>query len=159
MQEEAPNHRKLRRSKAGVVSVAEKGAPPGRQVRARKANASKPLMTCRKRSEDIKTEEESLPREEPGGNLPTAQVVSGMKVARAWLRLLSGTWEPAAPIEWRFGKYPGEAREGGPQAAATARGRVPRRSAGADCLVVAMKPGNAGGAKGAAYPGVLVGQP
>src|SRR5712692_3625278 len=69
-----------------------KGAPPGRQVRARKANASEPLMTCRKRSDDIKTEEESLPREEPGGNLSTAQAVSGMKVARAWLRLLGGTW-------------------------------------------------------------------
>jgi hypothetical protein len=116
-------------------------------------------MTCRKRSDDIETEEESLPREEPGGNLSTAQVVSGMKVARAWLRLLSGTWEPAAPIAWPSGKHPGAAREGDPQAAATVRGRVPRRSTGADCLVVAVKPVNAGGAKGAAYPGVLAGQP
>jgi hypothetical protein len=32
------------------------------------------------------------------------------------------------------------------------------RSAGADCPVVVEKPGNAGGAKGAAYPGVLGGQ-
>jgi hypothetical protein len=136
-----------------------KRRPRGRQVRARKANASEPLMTCRKRSEDIKTEEWSLPREESGGNLSTAQVVSGMKVARAWLRLLSGTWEPAAPIACPSGRYPSVAREGDPQAAATVRGRVPRRSAGADCLVVAMKLGNAGGAKGAAYPGVLVGQP
>jgi hypothetical protein len=116
-------------------------------------------MTCRKRSDDIKTEEESLPREESGGNLFTAQVVSGMKVARAWPRLLSGTWEPAAPIAWPHGKYPGEAREGDPQAAGTARGRVPTRSAGTDCLVVVEKPGNAGGAKGAAYPGLLVSQP
>ena len=51
-------------------------------------------MTCRKRRDDIKTEAESLPWEEPGGNLLTAQVVSGMEVARAWLRLLCGTWEP-----------------------------------------------------------------
>ncbi len=136
-----------------------KRRPRGRQVRARKANASEPLMTCRKRSEDIKTEEESLPREEPGGNLSTAQVVSGMKVARVWPRLLSGTWEPAAPIAWPCGKCSGGAREGDPQAAATARGRVPTRSAGTDCLVVVVKPANAGGAKGAAYPGVLVGQP
>ena len=36
-----------------------------------------------KTRDDIKTEGVSLPREKPGGNLPTAQVVSGMKVARA----------------------------------------------------------------------------
>jgi hypothetical protein len=32
-----------------------------------------------------------------GDNLPTAQVVPGIKVARAWLRLWCGTWEPVAP--------------------------------------------------------------
>ena len=67
-----------------------------RQVRAKKANASEPLTTCRKRRDDIKTKAESLPWEEPGRNLLTAQVVSGMKVARARLRLLCGTWEPVA---------------------------------------------------------------
>lgn len=128
-------------------------------MRARKANASEPLMTCRKRSDDIKTEEESLPREEPGGNLLTAQVVSGMKVARAWLRLLGGTWEPAASIPWPRWLGLSGAREGDPQAAGTVRGSVPKRGAGADCPVVVRKPGNAGGAKGAAYPGLLVGQP
>jgi hypothetical protein len=64
-------------------------------------NASEPLMTCRKRSRDIKTEGESLPREEPGGYLLTDQVVSGMKVARTWLRLLRETSEPVAPIPVR----------------------------------------------------------
>ena len=135
-----------------------KGVPTGRQVRARKANASKPPMTCRKRMDGIKTEGESLPREQPGSNLLTAQTVPGMKVARAWSRLLSGTWEPAAPIAWRDSGWPSGAREGDPQAAETARGRVPTRSAGTGCPVVVRKPGNAGGAKGAAYPGVLVGQ-
>ena len=135
-----------------------KGVPPGRQVGVRKANASKPLMTCRKRSNGIKTEGESLPREESGSNLLTAQAVPGMKVARAWPRLLSGTWEPATPIGWPHAACPGGAREGDPQAAETARGRVPRRSAGTGCPVVVQKPGNAGGAKGAAYPGVEVGQ-
>jgi len=44
--------------------------------------------------------------------------------------------------------------------AETARGRVPwRGNAGADCPVVAMKPGNAGGAKGAGYPGLVGDQP
>jgi hypothetical protein len=35
-----------------------------------------------------------LPRDEPGGYLLTDQVVSGVEVARAWLRLWCGTWEP-----------------------------------------------------------------
>jgi len=33
----------------------------------------------------------------PGGCLLTGQVVSGMKVARAWSWLLCGTLEPVAP--------------------------------------------------------------
>jgi hypothetical protein len=131
-----------------------------RQVRAKKANASEPLKTCRKRSEDIKTEGESLPREEPGRNLSTAQVVSGIKVARAWFRLWCGTWEPVAPIGWPpRDKVQGKLREGDPQAAGTARGRVQMRGTGADRPVVAVKPSNAGGAKGAGCPGLLTGQP
>src|SRR5205807_1329154 len=137
-----------------------KGAPPVRQVRAKKANASEPPMTCRKRSEDIETEGESLPREQPGGDLLTARAVSGIKVARAWLRLRCGTWEPVAPI----GRLPEGVsrrgpRDGDPQAAGTARGRVRMRGTGADRLVVALKPGNAGGAKGADCPGLWTGQP
>jgi hypothetical protein len=52
-------------------------------------------MTGRKRSDGIKTGVESLPRDEPGGNLLTAQAVPGLKVARARSRLWHGTWEPA----------------------------------------------------------------
>jgi retron-type reverse transcriptase len=52
-------------------------------------------MTGRKRIDGIESGVESLPRDEPGGNLPTAQVVPGLKVARARLRLWHGTWEPA----------------------------------------------------------------
>ena len=130
------------------------GAPPVRQVRAKKANTSEPLMTCRKRSDDIKTGVELLPRDEPGGNLPTAQVVSGMKAARAWLRLRCGTWEPVAP-RLRPGN---RLREGDPRAADTARGSVPGGT-GADRPVVATRPGNAGGAKGAGCPGSPLGQP
>jgi hypothetical protein len=44
-------------------------------------NASEPLMTCRKRRNDVKTEGESLTREKFGGNLFTAQAASGMKKA------------------------------------------------------------------------------
>jgi len=100
-----------------------------------------------------------LTRDKPGGNLPTAQAVSGMKVARARPRLLCGTREPATSMLRLAGRIPGRARKGDPQVAETARGRVPMRVAGTDRLVVVMKPGNAGGAKGAGCPGLLVGQP
>src|SRR6266540_5155782 len=72
------------------------GASGARQVRVAKASGSEPLMTCRNSLDDIETGVEKLLRDEPGGSLPTGQVVSGMKVARARLRLLCGTWEPVA---------------------------------------------------------------
>ena len=53
----------------------------------------------------------------------------------------------------------GRSRQGVPQAGSTVRGRVPSRGTGADRLVVAMKPGNAGGAKGTDRLGLLGGQP
>ena len=37
-------------------------------------------------------------RDEPGGCLSIDQVVSGMHAARAWVRLLHGTWEPV--VSW-----------------------------------------------------------
>jgi len=83
LQGEAPNHHKLLRSKAGVASVAGKGAPPVRQVRVKKANGIESLMTCRKRREDIKTEASRYLGRSLGGSLLTAQAVSGIKVARA----------------------------------------------------------------------------
>jgi hypothetical protein len=133
-----------------VVSVTEK-AYLMRQVRTEKANVSEPLLKCRKRSDDIRTGVQLLPRDESGGYLSTALVVSGMKVARARFRLRCGTWERLAPIRsvpcWR------DRREGGPQAAETVRGRVPMRGRRADRPVVAVMPGNAGGAKGTGCPG------
>jgi hypothetical protein len=70
LQEEASNHSKLRWSKAKVVSVREKvsykisGKDQGDE-------AIKPLLKCRKRIDEIKTEEESLPRDKLSGNLST----------------------------------------------------------------------------------------
>jgi len=50
-------------------------------------------------------------------------------------------------------------REGEPQAAEPARGRVPSRGkAATDRPVVVMKPGNAGGAKGSGHLGLVGGQ-
>ena len=128
-----------------------------RQVGAEKANVSEPLMKCRKRSDDIKTGVQLLPRDEPGGYLSTALVVSGTKVARARFRLRCGTWERLAPL-LSAGCWAGR-REGEPQAAETVRGGVPMWGRRADRLVVAVKPGNAGGAKGTGCPGSLGGQP
>lgn len=74
------NHFKLRWSKARVVSVKEKvsyktsGKNQGDE-------AIKPLLKCRKRIDEIKTEGESLSRDKFGGNLFTGQMVSGTEVA------------------------------------------------------------------------------
>src|SRR5271170_748867 len=79
--------------------------------------------------------------------------VGGASLVRALARNV-GTCRPdtvAGP--------PGRRREGDPQAAIAARGRVPSRGTGADRLVVALRPGNAGGAKGTGHLGLLGGQP
>ena len=117
-------------------------------------------MTCRKRIDDIKTEESRYLGKQPGGDLLTAQAVSGIKVARAWLRLWCGTWEPVVPnVTVGLGERPARPSTGEPQVAETARGRVPMRGTGTDCRVVATKPGNAGGAKTAGCSGSFGGLP
>ena len=50
-----------------MVSVAGKGGTGFRQVRCRETSASKPLMKCRKRMDDVETGRKSLTREESGG--------------------------------------------------------------------------------------------
>jgi len=73
-----------------------KGGPePVRCEPRRRAEANHP-MTGRKRIDGIESGVESLPRDEPGGNLSTAQAVPGLKVARARFRLWHGTCEPAS---------------------------------------------------------------
>jgi hypothetical protein len=111
---------------------------------------------------DIETGRGVRARDEPGGCLLTGQVVSGVEVARAWSGLRCGTWEPVVPRPRTASGAAlacGRAWKGAPQAAETVRGGVPMRGTGADRLVVAKRPGNAGGAKGAGHPGLLVGQP
>jgi len=108
VQAQASNHRLRLRSRGVVVSEIGKGrARPG-QVRVVESNASEPLMTCRKRRDDVETGGESLLRDKPGRNLFTAQAASGMKAARTQSRLLCGTWEPVTPMprEKRKGKPP-----------------------------------------------------
>jgi len=55
LQERASKHLKRLWSKASVVSVKEK-AWITCQVRIKETNASKPLMTCRKRRDEVETE-------------------------------------------------------------------------------------------------------
>ena len=97
LQGEITNHREVRRSRAGVLSVAEKARYQRVRCGSRRRAKAIPLMRRRKRIGDIETGVELLPRDEPGGCLLIGQVVSGMKVARAWSGLLCGTLEPVAP--------------------------------------------------------------
>ena len=112
--------------------------------------------------DDIRTGVCSWLWDKSDGCLLTGQAVSGMKVARAWSWLLCGTWEPVAPRPQTAsgaGVARGRVWEGDPRAAETVRGRVPMWGTGADRLVVAVMPGNAGGAKGTGCPGLFGGQP
>ena len=118
---------------------------------------SEPLRKRRKRSGVIETGVQLLPRDEPGGCLLIGQVVTGAKVARARVRHRHETWEPVASIR-PGGCWTGRG-EGAPQAAESARGGVPMRGTGADRLVVAVRPGNAGGAKRTGRLGSFGGQP
>lgn len=157
MQEKAANHRQVRRLRAEVLSVTEKADVGVRQVRARKASESEPLMTCRKFMDDIETGCAIHARDESGGDLCVGLAVSGIKMARAWSGLWCGTWEPVASTT--CGQVSSGHREGERQGAETPRCGVPVRGTGADRPVVAVKPRNGGRAKGAGHPGLFGGQP
>jgi hypothetical protein len=113
-----------------------------RQVWITKANASKPLMKCRKSTGDIKTGACDWSWDESGGCLLTGQVVSGMKVARAWSGLLYGTWEPVAPRSWLASGAcvgPRPIAEARTSSSRNCEGQVVMRGTGADLLVVVVK--------------------
>ena len=96
VQAEITNHPKVRRSRAVRVERCGKRRACERvRCDPMKANESKPQMTCRNASDDFKTGSARMIRDEPGRCLLIGQVGSGMYAARAWVRLLHGTWEPA----------------------------------------------------------------
>jgi hypothetical protein len=100
LQEEATNHRKVRRSRAvRAERCGKRRADECVRYDPMKASESEPLRTCRNAPDDIKTRATSWAWDEPGGDLSTAQAVSGMEVARARVRLLCGTWEPVVSRE------------------------------------------------------------
>ena len=138
-----------------------KGGHPVRQVRAKKTSGSEPLMTCRNHKDDTGTrrvrfawdEVRGLPVYCPsgvrhGGGVSLVWALAGNVGTRRLGTVLQSKW---ALSPWR--------RERGPQVAGTARGRVVARGTGTDRLVVAMKVGNAAGAKGTGHPGLDGGQP
>src|SRR4051812_36886990 len=98
LRRQAPNHLERLGSRALVVSVQAKGTARPCQVRIGKATAREPLMTCRKRRDDVKTGVESLSRDQRGGDPLTARVASGIQVARVRSWLEQGTWEPVASM-------------------------------------------------------------
>ena len=100
LQEKVTNHRKVRRSRAARAERCGKRRA-GERVRydPMKASESEPLKTCRNAPDDIKTRSTSWSWDKPGGDLSTAQAVSGMEVARARVRLLCRTWEPVVSRE------------------------------------------------------------
>ncbi len=98
LQEEATNHPQVAAVKSrGGERCGTRRACERVRYDPMKANESKPWMTCRNCIDDIKSGSASLTCDEPGGSLLTGQVVSGIYAARAWVRLLHGTWEPVVP--------------------------------------------------------------
>ena len=98
VQAETSNHLLLLHLRDVVVSESGKGRARPCQIRTVESNANEPLMTCRKRRNDVKTGRESLTRDKSGSNLLTGQTASGIKAARTRFRLLCGTWEPVTPM-------------------------------------------------------------
>jgi hypothetical protein len=159
LQGEVPNHRKVRRSRAGVLSVADKaGGQPVRCAPRRRAKANH-SVTRRKRIDDIKTGESCC----SGMSLGVTCLPTRRCPALRWRELGAGSGaergnlapNTVRPFNWAL---PPGRREREPQAAETVRGRVAMREPGADRPVVVTKPGNAGGAKGAGCPGSSGGQ-
>lgn len=117
-------------------------------MRAGKTNVSEPSRSCRKRRDAIETRPQLLAWDKSGGrpaDCPDGgRHKDGVSPAQALVRNM-GTSRLDAK---------GDPRSGGPT-----RGRVPMRGEGTDGLAVAMKPGNAGGAKGPDTPTLGAGQP
>jgi hypothetical protein len=127
LQEEATNHRMVRRLRAVRAERYGKGMPFERvRCDSMKANESEPQVTCRKAENDIKSGSGVLVRDRSGGCLFIGQMVSGMYAARARVRLLYGTWEPVVPREDRTVVYdPRPVISGKVSSGGNREGRIP----------------------------------
>ena len=152
MQAENSNHRKLRRSRAGVVSVAVEGPLSAGQVCDEKTNMCEPLLTHRKnRTMASKPGLSGVPgmKAHPCGcalSREVACVLARRCPVYRWRELVvgAGMEQENLSSRYRSGRCGGLVQplgrqEGGPQTGATVRGRVPMRGTGADRPVVAMK--------------------
>jgi hypothetical protein len=148
LQDQFSNHPALRGDEIpGGERIGKRRGYP-RQVRARKANASEPLMSCRKLHNCHRKQTSFAVCEEvqrgPAYWLDGGRQIDGAILVQASMRNV-GTWRSDA--------------KGAAQGAGTLRAGVPKRGAGTDQLVVAKKPGNAGGAKGLNRPAEGMSQP
>ena len=99
LQGEAANHREVRRSRAGVLSVAEKARYQRVRCGSRRRAKAIPPLKCRKRMDDVRNRGRvvapgaawRVPADWPGG-------CPAWMVARAWSGLSCGTREPVAPM-------------------------------------------------------------
>jgi hypothetical protein len=99
LQGEVTNHPKVRRSRAvRVECCGERRVFECVRCDPMKVNESERQVWCRNVRDDIKTGPGSLVWDEPAGCLFIDRVVSGVYAARAWVRLLYGTWEPV--VSW-----------------------------------------------------------
>lgn len=104
LQEESANHPKVRRSRAvRAERWGKRRADECVRYDPMKAKTNEPQETCRKLLDDIETRLGRGAWDEPGGNLFTAQAVSGIYAARARVRLLYGTWEPV--VSWESSSW------------------------------------------------------
>ena len=81
LQDQAPNHRKLRTAKGVGGERCGKGGLRAHQVRPRKTNESEPPMRCRKNLVSSKPGFSGWPGTSLGEGLLTAQAVTGIEAA------------------------------------------------------------------------------
>ena len=150
VQAEIPNHRKLRRLRAGVVSVAVEVPRVAGQVCDEKTNMCEPLLTHRNKERWHRNRTvwggpgqrrafrgASSTGERPACGPGGVRCIGGVSSSQAlvWNRR---TCRPDSDgREWVRLAY--WSREGEPQAVMAVSGRVPMRGTGADRFVVAMK--------------------
>jgi hypothetical protein len=150
VQAEIPNHRKLRRLRAGVVSVAVEVPRVAGQVCDEKTNVCEPLLTHRNKERRHRNRNvwgvpgqrrafrgASSAGERPACGPGGARCIGGVSSSQAlvWNRR---TCRPDSD-DRKCVRFAPRSREGGPQAVMAVSGRVPMRGTGADRFVVAMK--------------------
>ena len=141
MQAEAANHRELLRVKSRGGERHGKVAPLSAAGMSQEGERERTTDDVSKDEDGVETGDALESRDESGGSLLTAQMASGVEVARAWRRLLHGTWEPVAPTgrsdQWRcsglrlvaHGRSPSSGNCEGPSTGAGHRGGPSRSSA------------------------------